>query len=233
MTTGGFMAEPQQKPKIVDIDRLILFGPHPDNPSIRSKMVWASRNGHPRVTVYTNHPQEQGLKGILNAPMDALTFKIFARKFREVCLTEGEQKGNKVDCLGSAFDDQGKRIPNEKRLVGELWFGKDANGIVWLSLVAPDRPRVKFELRLSEWHKIYFNGQPLTEAEASKQQGLSYVETLVECFSDITKRHMIPETAYETFGRYRDDGEEALPQGTLPRQPGPVSQEFGESFSFH
>jgi len=65
---------------------------------------------------------------------------------------------------------------------------------VWISLVAKDRPRVKFEYRVSDYHGIFHgDGSAYTDAEASVLQALAAVESLREIYGNLIGGFRVPK----------------------------------------
>ena len=79
-----------------------------------------------------------------------------------------------------------KIIVTEKFLDSELWFGKDDEGVAFISVISGERPKIKFEFNISDYHKIHRSGNPITKAEASCLQALAVVRLYVEYLLSIT-----------------------------------------------
>lgn len=169
------------RPTIVDLKRVMMFADTPGVEGKRSKLVWSVRDGHPRISVFTNDPKDTTNKGIISAPMNPETFYAFLDLIENATKLDTEVI-YKVECLTAKRDAEGKVNYNEKVHVSDAYAGRDANGMVWISLVAANRPKVKFIFKVSDYHKIYKGGVPLTESEASCIQAMATVSIVRAAF---------------------------------------------------
>ena len=168
--------EQQAKPKINELNKFTIFANAPGAEGRRSRIAWSIRDGNPRITVYTNIPSDNVNYGIISAPMNPETFYAFLELFEKVIHGESDVK-YKIECYTSIPDKDGKYT--DKTLLSDVIFGKDANGVVWISVVSGNRPKIKFELKISDYHKIFHgNGNVFTESEASALQAMALVKAL-------------------------------------------------------
>lgn len=173
--------EQQPRPQIQDLNKIMMFTETPGVQGKRSKLAWSVRDGAPRITIFTNDPKDQTNKGVIYAPMNPETFYIFADLFEDAIKGPSGAK-YKIDCLTSARDSAGNLKPEEKALLSEIWFGKDENGLVWISCVSATRPKIKFIFRVSDYHRIFIDGEALTEAKASCAQAMATIRILKNAF---------------------------------------------------
>jgi len=177
------MAEPQQAQvyQFKELEKFQLFTETPGVAGKRSRLGYSSYRGNPRITVFTNVPNDTG-KGMINAAMNPETFLTFLDLF-EVCAKSETEIKYKIDCYTTQRPIEGQEVSKEKILSSELYFGKDNTGLVWLSVTAPNRPRIKFDMKTSDFHKIYkSDGKALTEAEGSMYQALATITALRAVF---------------------------------------------------
>lgn len=173
--------EQQVRPQIQDLNKIMMFTETPGVQGKRSKLAWSVRDGNPRITIFTNDPKDQTNKGIIYSPMNPETFYAFTDLFEQTIKSQPNTK-YKIDCLTSARDSSGNPKPEEKALLSEIWFGKDEAGLMWISLVSANRPKIKFVFRISDYHRIYKDGTPLTESEASCLQATATIRILKNAF---------------------------------------------------
>jgi hypothetical protein len=170
------MADLDDKPKIYEIAKFNMFADSPGVEGRRARLVWGVRDGNPRITVFTNNPNSKGLEGIISAPMSPQVFIAFLTLFEDVIKGPNDIK-RKMDNDTSRRDEDNK--PVDKSLLSEVFFGKDSNGIVWISVIAPSKPKIKFEFRLSDYHRFYkTDGTQFTESEASVLEAISVIQCL-------------------------------------------------------
>lgn len=174
------------KPKIQELEKFGLFTPAPGADFKRSRLAWCIRDGNPRITVYTNVPEDKTNYGIIPAPMNPETFGIFLDLWEQIVKSDVADR-KKVQCFTAQRTADGK--PGEKILLSEVLFGRDNEGIVYIIVKAADdaRPKIKFDVKLSEYHKIFKgDGTPLTEKEGSTLQALAMINTLRSTYERLT-----------------------------------------------
>lgn len=216
--------------KIVDFARLSLFTPTPGVEGQRSRLSFGTRDGNPRITVFTNDPRDTINKGILIAAMNPETFKAFCLLFKQVCESQGEIK-HYVECYGSRWENNVK-VEN-RVLTSTIWFGKDSDGIIWISIVADGRPKIRFNFKMSDWHNIYMNGVQIDEATASKLEALSkldLVETLVKDQIVKTAEHRTirgpQNTNPQQKGGFQNQQQKQAPAPAEQKKPEPAFEDF-------
>ena len=116
------------------------------------------------LDVYTNVPNDKN-NGNIRAAMDHLTFGAFLELFDAV-LKSGPDTAYKIVNKNHTFFE-GKRS-EEPRVVSTTILGRDKEGVMFIALVAKDRPYLKFDFLGTNYHAIMGpDGQPLSKAEAS------------------------------------------------------------------
>lgn len=186
----------QQRPRVPirELSRFNMFAPNPANGQRQSRLSWGVRDGNPRITVFTNTQTEKPVDGIITAAMNPETFYIFLSDLNEVALNGENGTKRKIDCFQGVYGDDGK-ITNERILASELYYGKDDNGIVWLSVISGNKPKVKFEFKVSDYHKFYRgNGEALSDKETSQLQTLAVVLALKDIYIPLVGQ-LRPQTA--------------------------------------
>lgn len=174
------MSEQQQYP-FKELEKFHLFTDAPGAEGKRSRLSWSSYRGNPRIGIFTNVPNDLS-KGMMNAAMNPETFLIFLNLFEDIAKKSVENKA-KIDCYTLPRTPDGEERSQEKILASEVYFGRDANGILWISVVIPNRPKIKFDFKISDFHKIYKgDGTQLSEAEGSTLQTLATIKALREVF---------------------------------------------------
>lgn len=166
------MAEAQtQVHEFKELEKFQMFTDAPGTPGKRSRLVWSSFRGNPRITVFTGVQGDTG-KGVINAPMNPETFDIAMAKLIAMANDPKEDR-MKVECFTTLKGSDGQRSQERVKL-SDFIFGRDANGIMWLSVVAENRPKIKFEFHVSDFHKLYGkDGNQFTAADASSLQAIA------------------------------------------------------------
>lgn len=177
------MAEPQVVYPFKELEKFQIFTETPGVEGKRSRLGWSSYRGNPRINVFTNVPND-AQKGMMSAAMNPETFLIFLNMLEEFAVKPGEQKA-KIDCYTIPRAIEGQERSTDKILASEIYFGRDAQGILWISVVVANRPKIKFEFKISDFHKIYKgDGTQLTPADGSSLQTLATVKALRTVFME-------------------------------------------------
>lgn len=172
------MAEPttQQEFQFKELDKFTMFTNAPGVEGKRSRLQWSTFRGNPRITVFTSVPNDSG-KGVINAAMNPETFLIFLDMLENIAKETNEVK-YKLDCDTLLKTSDGQRA-TERTLNSSIWFGRDANGLIWISVAAEGRPKIKFDFKISDFHRIYKgDGTALNEREASSLQTQAVIRAL-------------------------------------------------------
>jgi len=161
-----------------------------------SSLIWGIHANNPRITVYTNDPNDTKDYGKISANLDMPVFYTFLALLNEVIEAPGELK-YKLENKNFIFPG-GKR--SEKPVVtSELWFGKDKEGLIWISVTARDRPKIKFVFTHSDFHSFQqADGTPLSEAEVSKYVARGYVSILENMVADLAAANYVEPVKRDT-----------------------------------
>jgi hypothetical protein len=167
-------------PTFNELAKFSMYTPSPGAEGKRAKLAWVVRDGNPRISVSTFNPSDT-VKAPINAAMNPETFEIFLNEFERIIRSEKPEK-MKIDCLRGVRGGEDNRV-TEKVLDSELWFGKDDEGVAFISVISGTRPKIKFEFNISDYHKIHRSSGPITKAEASCLQALATVQTIRRVFT--------------------------------------------------
>lgn len=172
--------------KILEFDKLQMFTPCPGVEGKRSRLTWNMRMGYPRITVFTNDPNDTTMKGVIYAAMDPTTMFAFFDLMGKVIKSQDELKF-KIDCFTTKYVDN--QPTSDRVLSSELWFGRDKDGIIWMSVIAPGRPKIRFNFRISDYHGIYRgDGTPINESESSVIAAAASIAVLRTVFGGMLTR---------------------------------------------
>lgn len=122
-------------------------------------------SNNPRLDVYTNVPNDKN-RGNIRAAMDGVTFFAFLEMF-ETALNEGP--GYKA-YIENKMPPRDRSQGNKPELVSRTVFGKDGEGVMYISVLSADesRPKVKFPFMSSYYHDLCGgDGQRLSKGEVS------------------------------------------------------------------
>ena len=191
------MDQIQPKPtiKIVDLDRLKLWCNHPTLPNINSKLSFGIRDGFPRITLFTNDPNERDAAGRLSCSFDIITFYTFIRLFKRIIMTDKEDS-NKIACYTHTWEN-GVKVSNEKVLQAILEFGKH-NNKCYIKINYPNRDTGTFIFSGSIFHDILKADESLfSESERSSLEAIDFLEVAADLYKEATVLYSIPTTLKE------------------------------------
>lgn len=165
------MSNQQQFAEIQDLNRFTMFTNSPNGSNLRSIMTFGVRDNFPRITVFPNGENKEQKMPIF-AGIDPVVFTALMSQMKAIFLGE---KGKS----GKMSTDRYNRDTKEKELMSYVEYGKDENGICWMAVTNPNRPRIRFDLKMSDWHHFYHaDGTQFTEEEGSVLYAVSKVNTL-------------------------------------------------------
>lgn len=213
------MAEPQeQSNKIISLDRYTLYSNSAAPNGRKARFVWSVREGAPRVTVFTNDPNDSDPKQMISAPLDPVTFMSIMDLINKVSVAKEETR-YVVDCMVAVRDSEGKVI--DKTVLGQLAVGRDGQGLVWISFIAEGRPKIKF-IFTSNNMAIFkkADGTAMSEGEISALTAQATVRCLVpvmtllfkEAAVDYSNRPKTPgRTGAGSYGRNASSAIDRIP----------------------
>lgn len=172
---------------IFDFDKLAL-----SSTQGKAKLRFGIWRNLPRVTVYTNDDNDkQNNYGMITAGLDPTVYSTLTQKLSEIVSAPNGTKF-KVENYTSSKDNETGKWKQEH--VNDILIGKDDAGVVWISVIARDRPKFKFEFGNFRYHKFYnTDGQELSKAEISQIATKATVKLLDSLYATYLT------TSYEHF----------------------------------
>lgn len=160
--------------KITDFEKLALFADSPE-PGKRARMQFGGRDGMFRITVFTGVGTE-GKDGIIYCPFDPGSFSILLNMLEQAIRAEPGEKF-KVVCRGTIYEND--KPTDKTKLLGEVYVGKNSEGIVWISMTHEKHPKIIFEFRTSKFMDFYGkDGNKMSDTDLSKLTAGAYLNTL-------------------------------------------------------
>lgn len=168
------------KPKIaLDNDKLKLHTPVSGQPGKKSSLTWGMYQNNPRIVVYTNceaSATRENDYGKITAALDAIAFEGLM-DLLELITTSPNDTRYKLE--NSNFTFFGGRRSESPSVVSEVWVGKDKEGVMWISVTAQGRPKIKFEFMFSDYHHFFTaDGNSLPKPTASVMACKAYCKVL-------------------------------------------------------
>lgn len=141
------MSNPKIYGTYFDIERVVIWGDEQQDPQARRpRLIFSFRDGNPRITVYTG---QKSPSGVISFPCDVPHLVTILSYIKEVANSEPGYKLS-VDSLTTKYVDN--KPSNETELVSTLHVGKSKEGIVYLSLIAENKPKMVFSIKPSKYH---------------------------------------------------------------------------------
>jgi hypothetical protein len=134
-----------------------------------------------RVTVFTRDPEDQGERndyGKIQAEFEPPAFYAFLEALDRIAKgPAGTEDKIKWEVKGITFFG-GKRS-DTPQVKAEVHFGKDADGTVWIGVMKPNRPKIKFSFGITDFHNlVHKTGEQVSRAECSEYFALGWTKML-------------------------------------------------------
>ena len=168
-----------ERPQFNELERFSLFTPTPGVQGKRAKLSFVEFNNNARISVFTNHPDDAG-KVPISAPMGPDTFLMFLETFETIVNGPNDRKGM-IECYKGEIVD-GKSTGN-KFLSSTVYYGKDAEGLVYILVKAEGRPEVQFHFGLSDYHVLKLSDGSATPAFLSQCHARGIIFALRDTFT--------------------------------------------------
>lgn len=177
------MADYKQPLQVIDFPRATLTTLSPGSDRERATLVWSVLNNNPRLTCWTRVADDKD-KGRIQAGIGIVAMLAMLDRM-EAVFTGSPNQREAMDVVGMNKDAQGNLVDRTKIMTSRVLFGKNADGICWISLVSSDdsRPRIVFNYGAFDWHPFRKgNGDEFTAEEISQLHAVSMVRYLRETF---------------------------------------------------
>ncbi len=174
--------EQAPKPTILELDRFTFYAPVEGNK--RASLCFSMREGYPRLTVWTRTQSDNEGKGVINIPFDILHFNVFLDRLTRIARSETVPVKERALVKHFPRNSEGK-ITGDPEVTGEIWYGKNEHGVVWISAQQPNRPKIIFEINVSNFHEFQNSkGEPISKSEGSIAVTTSMIHILRTHFTN-------------------------------------------------
>ena len=153
----------------------------------QARLQWQFVDNNPRIKVFTNDEADKTKEknfGSIYAKMDLMAFHgLMALIKKSIDLKEAEHF--KIENKNFSFA-YGKR--SETPVVeSETYVGKDKDGVIWISVIANNRPKLKFLFTGDQYHTFsHGNGTPFSLSERSVVHASAWVEAITAIIKQMT-----------------------------------------------
>lgn len=194
MTTDNeVFARPNNEAKIYDLQQFTLYTAPVEGSTRRPMMKFGERNGAPRITVIPNAGKPPT---VISAGFFPDIFESFLTEFEKIAKEGAPGVSAALDNLQKdpTFEGKTKNFDDVPKVVkNTLYFGKDEEGVCWLSLSQPNSEKIVFRILPSSWHVFRFSdGREMTKARASELATVSFIVSLRRSLSRFTGRLAVP-----------------------------------------
>lgn len=174
--------------KYLDVNRFTLWAEGVGE-NTRARLVLGFRDGHPRLIINTG---VKGKDGLINFPSDVATITYFLTRLKEVADAEPGARFS-IDSLTTQYEND--KPTKGKRLVSTMYVGKSSAGIVYISVIAENRPKIVFEIKPSEYHVFKDkDNQKVPDDFISKTMAKGLSDFMLKILADGIMRHAVEDS---------------------------------------
>lgn len=188
---------PEREKNALDNTKLRMVGAKKEGAKSPPTLSWQVVNNNPWITVYSNDPEDAEDNGRITAKLDITACYGLLELFREVINGPRDSKFNMENKNFKYYGNQRSEAPT---VVSSVYLGKTADGVVWISVTAPNRPRIKFEFDFGDYHKVFnSDGNAISREHSSKLIASSYLRMLESFIATIyVSGYKHPESKEQT-----------------------------------
>lgn len=163
---------PQPKKTALNNSKIRLVAKNDDG-KLASLSLRLKKN-NPQIQVYTNVASDANNNyGRIDAALDSVVFNTWLAMIQDAATNPDFKK---MPIRNSNYTFAGGKRSETPQVVSELIVGRDEDGTVWTSVTARNRPMIRFEFVLSEWHRMLDEtGAPAAKGVVSKLVALGFV----------------------------------------------------------
>lgn len=186
------MAEETKSLQYLDYSKFNLYTDVPNTTNARARLTWGMSKENPRITVFTNDPNDPVSHKAIGFGFTYENFLIFLTQLEEMAKSPNNTH-QKMQFTVRPTDPNTASI--DRTVVSTLLFGKDDRGIVWIGIHAENRPKLKFEIQMSNWNKLYNKeGQQIDPALTSVATTLAIVNGLRQAYGYMLGHYFVNPT---------------------------------------
>lgn len=197
MSDQGFRRPPPEK-NALDNNKLQLSTPCP-TPAGKGKYstlkVEFVKN-NPRFVVWTNDPEDTGERnnyGKIVAALDLPTMFMLFRLIEDV--VAGPAGGEPVQLQNLNFKYPGGKRTDRPVLESKVFVGKDADGVVFISVIAFEehRPKIVFPFLPTQYHNLmHRDGTPWEKGKLSEKFAVGFLDAIRPVINHLSVIKYVP-----------------------------------------
>jgi len=180
---GGQMQE--RRKSALDNKKLTLQALDKNADGKYASWVWGFKKNDVTITIWTNEEADKNSKhkGRIEAVIPLPLAFYLIEQINLAAESEGEYT-HRINLKDFKFFGQGKRS-DEPMLLSQVFVGKSADGVVWISVTAPERPRYRFGFvpRTGYAELVDAAGNPAAPGLVSKIYAKGYAKLLTQVYA--------------------------------------------------
>lgn len=202
--------------KYYDVARLVIWGDDDEDNNRKARLVFGFRDGNPRITVYTG---AMGLEGMIAFPTDAPTMVTILNYLKDIAKSEPGTKMS-FDSLTTVYENN--KPTKEKKVLSTLYIGKSKEGLIYLSVMSENRPKLIFTIKSSPYHAFRDTDKNIIpESKISEAMAIGIADTALNIIAQALVQYTNEE--YTFSGRKQG---EVKTQNSKPVQNDPIKNEI-------
>lgn len=202
--------------KYYDVARLVIWGDDDDDNNRKARLVFGFRDGNPRITVYTGGT---GAEGMISFPSDAPTMVTILNYLKDIAKSEPGTKMS-FDSMTTLYENN--KPTKEKKVLSTLYIGKSKEGLVYLSLISENRPKLIFTITTSPYHAFRdAEKNNIPESKVSEVMAMGIADTALNVIAQAMIQYSNEEYAFG--GRKQGEIKSAT---TRPSSNDPIKNEI-------
>jgi len=113
-----------------------------DGKTCKANLSWSVRSNFPRVAVYLSNKDDE-LLSVMLAPLTYANLGMMTDSIKKIAVESKEQHVD-YKCEGMKWVEN--KPSSETEYKATVRIGKDAEGIMYLAVIAPEKPKIRFAL---------------------------------------------------------------------------------------
>lgn len=165
-------------------------------PSMRPEFY----NNNFRLKVWTGTKDQDGRAESITLKFDYEQIRMFLMHLHDIARSESTQpekhveKNLRMDTRPNA--ERGAKLPD-----GEVVYGRDENGMIYMVFGSWKKPHCVFKFGLTDWHQYYDqNGKPWAEGFASRRRAINWTDMVIKQIDNIIFRDQKEEPKKQQQG---------------------------------
>jgi hypothetical protein len=166
--------------KYFDVARLVIWGDGDEEGNRKPRLVFGFRDGNPRITVYTG---QQGNDSVISFPSDSPTMISILTYMKDIAKSA---PGTKILVESLTLVYENNRPTKEKKVISTLYIGKSKEGLVYLSVISENKPKLIFTIKPSTYHTFKDGDKAnIEDSKISELMTIGIADTMLNIIGQI------------------------------------------------